>query len=132
MFWALAVTRLGLRAPSSVRRTSKTSFDNPTLFRHDLLNDRQELVGERSSRQVPFGDLTIYVALCLLVLQDVAEPSVQPIVAVSLGESTPSETKPKVVRLDDLGRLLCPDQVKQRGVETLSRKFHELAPELSG
>ena len=30
LFWALAVTRPGLRAPSSVRRTSKTSFDNPT------------------------------------------------------------------------------------------------------
>jgi hypothetical protein len=48
-----------------------------------------------------------------------------------LSKSTPSETKPEVVRLDDLGRLFRPDQVKQRGVEALSCEFHELAAELS-
>ncbi len=73
-----------------------------TLFRGDLLNDSEKLVGERSSSQVPFGDLTIDVALCLLVLRDVAETSIQPVVAISLGESTPSETKPEVVRLDGI------------------------------
>jgi hypothetical protein len=102
------------------------------LFRSDLLNDGKELVGERGSRQISFGDFAIDIALRLLVLRDVAESSIQPIVAVSLGESTPSETKPEVVRLDGLGRLFRPDQVKQRSVETLSCKFHELAPELSG
>ena len=101
------------------------------MFRSDLLNDLQELVGERSSRQVPSGDLTIDVALGLFVLRDVAETSIQPIVAVSLGESTPSETKPEVVGLDDLGRLFRPNEVEQRGVETLSSKLHELAPKLS-
>ena len=101
------------------------------LFGCDLLNEGEELVGERGSRQISFGDLSISVALCLLVLRDVAETSIQPVVTVSLCESMPSETKPEVVRLDDLGRLLCPDQVKQRGVEALSCEFHELAPELS-
>ena len=102
------------------------------LFSGDLLNDLQELVGERSGRQVPFGDLTIDVALRLLVLRDVAKSSIQPVVAVRLSKSTPSKTKPEVVRLDDLGRLFRPDEVEQRGVEALSCGFQELTPKLSG
>ncbi len=83
------------------------------LFRGDFLNDGEKLIGERSSHQISFGDFTVDIALRLLVLRDVAESSIQPIVAVSLGESTPSETKPEVVRLDDFSCLFRPDEVEQ-------------------
>jgi hypothetical protein len=36
-----------------------------------------------------------------------------------------------MMRLDVLSRLFCPDEIEQRGVETLSGKFHELAMKLS-
>jgi hypothetical protein len=48
-----------------------------------------------------------------------------------LDESTPAETKPEVMWLDVRCRLLCPDEVEQRSVQTLRREFHELASKLS-
>ncbi len=82
------------------------------MFRRDLLNDGEELVGERSSGQISFSDLSISVTLRFLVVRNVAESSVQPVVAVGLGESTPAETKPEMMRLDVLRRLLCPDEIE--------------------
>ena len=54
------------------------------LFCRNLLVDAEELVGERSSSQISLGNVSIGIALPLLVLGDVAETSVQPVVAVSL------------------------------------------------
>jgi hypothetical protein len=82
------------------------------LFRGDFLNDGEKLVGEWGSRQISFGDILVSVTLRLLIVRNVAKSSVQPVVALRLGESTPSETKPEVVRLDDLSRLFRPNQVK--------------------
>ncbi len=83
------------------------------LFRRDFLLDGEELVGERSRVEVSFGNFKIDVALRLFVLQDVAESSIQPVVAVSLDESAPTETKPEVVKLDVRCRLFRPDEVEQ-------------------
>ena len=81
------------------------------MFRRDLLNDGEELVGERSQVEVLFGDLSVSITLRLLVVRNVAE-----LVAVSLDQSAPVETKPEVMRLDVLSRLLCPDEIEQRSV----------------
>jgi hypothetical protein len=101
------------------------------LFRRDLLIDAEELVGERSSSQILLGNVSIGIALRLLVLRDIAETSVQPVVPVRLEESAPTETKPEVVGLDVLRRLLRPNEVKQRGVESLGGELHKLASKLS-
>jgi hypothetical protein len=50
------------------------------LFRRDLLLDGEELVGERSRVEVLFGNFAIGVALCLFVVRNVAETSIQPVV----------------------------------------------------
>jgi hypothetical protein len=102
-----------------------------TLFRRDLLINGEELVGERCRAQVSFGDLSIGIALGFFVVRNVAESSVQPVVAVRLDESAPTETKPKVVRLDLLRHLFRPNEVEKRGVESLGGELHELASELS-
>jgi hypothetical protein len=102
------------------------------LFCCDLLVDAKELVGERASGQISLGNVSENFAFCLFGLRNVAETSVQPVVAVCLNKSAPADPKPEVMRLDFHCRLLRPDQVKQRGVEALRRELHELAPELSG
>ncbi len=101
------------------------------MFRRDLLIDAKELVGEWCRSQVLFGDLSKNNALHLFGLRDVAKTSVQPVVAVRLNESASAEAKPKVVRLDLRCRLLRPDEVKQRGVESLGCELYELASKLS-
>jgi hypothetical protein len=101
------------------------------LFRRNLLIDGEEFVGERRRVQISFGDLSISISLGHFVLRNVAETSIQPVVAVGLNESAPAETKPKVVRLDPFPRLLRPNEVKQRGVESLRGELHELASKLS-
>jgi hypothetical protein len=101
------------------------------LFRRDLLDDGEELVGERCRIEVTFGNLSISVTFRPLVVRNLAESSVQPVVTVRLGESTSAETEPEMMRLDFRCRLLRPDEVEQRGVEALSCEFHELATKLS-
>ncbi len=102
------------------------------LFRRDLLVGTEELVGEWGSGQISLGNVSENFAFCLLGLRNVAETSVQPVVAVRLNKSAPADPKPEVMRLDFTCRLLRPDQVKQQGVKALRCELHELAPELSG
>jgi len=85
----------------------------------DLFVDSKELVGERGSSQISLVNVSENFAFCLLGLRNVAKTPVQPAVAVRLNKSATADPKPKVMRLDLRCRLLCPDKVKQRGVEAL-------------